>query len=52
MIDGIDFQILVEADFLVNIFEDSLGREAIESIGVRIFKTEGGKSLLKTMYLG
>ena len=50
-IDGIDFQIIVEADFLVNIFEDALGREAIESIGIRIFKTEGGKNLLRTMYL-
>src|SRR5512137_861589 len=39
-IDGIDFQILVEADFLVNIFEDSLERETTESIGNRIFKTE------------
>ena len=50
-IDGIDFQIIVEADFLVNIFEDDLGREAIESISVRIFKTEAGKNLLRTMYL-
>jgi HD superfamily phosphodiesterase len=50
-IDGIDFQIIVEADFLVNIFEDDLGREATESIGVRIFKTEAGKNLLRTMYL-
>ncbi len=50
-IDGIDFQILVEADFLVNIFEDELGREATESIGARIFKTEAGKNLLRTMYL-
>jgi HD superfamily phosphodiesterase len=50
-IDGIDFQIIVEADFLVNIFEDDLGREAIESIGARIVKTESGKNLLRTMYL-
>jgi HD superfamily phosphodiesterase len=50
-IDNIDFQILVEADFLVNIFEDGLEKEATESIGVRIFKTEAGKRLLRTMYL-
>src|SRR5512136_1935024 len=50
-IDGIDFQIIVEADFLVNIFEDELGREAIESIGDRIVKTKTGKNLLRTMYL-
>lgn len=50
-IDGIDFQILVEADFLVNIFEDEMDNEAIESIYHRIFKTDAGKKLLKTMYL-
>jgi HD superfamily phosphodiesterase len=50
-IDGIDFQIIVEADFLVNIFEDDLSREAIESIGVRIFKTTAGKNLLRILYL-
>ncbi|HVP94589.1 MAG TPA: hypothetical protein VMS89_05380 [Methanoregulaceae archaeon] len=50
-IDGIDFQILVEADFLVNIFEDEMGKDATESIYHRIFKTESGKSLIRTMYL-
>jgi hypothetical protein len=51
-IDGIDFQILVEADFLVNIFEDGMSREAIESVNERVFRTNAGKELLKTMYLG
>lgn len=50
-IDGIDFQIIVEADFLVNIFEDNMGIEAVKKIQKRIFKTECGKKLLKTMYL-
>lgn len=50
-IDGLDFQILVEADFLVNIFEDQLGREAVESIGHKYFKTETGLALLRSMYL-
>jgi HD superfamily phosphodiesterase len=50
-IDGIDFQILVEADFLVNIFEDAMEREAVESVCARIFKTETGINLLRTMYL-
>ena len=27
-IDGIDYQILVEADFLVNMYEDSLSKKA------------------------
>ena len=29
-IDSIDYQILVEADFLVNMYEDELSKEAIE----------------------
>ena len=35
-IDGIDFQILVEADFLVNIYEDEISRESIKSIKNKI----------------
>lgn len=50
-IDGIDFQILVEADFLVNIFEDSMKPEAILSVKNKIFKTESGIRLLDGMYL-
>lgn len=50
-IDGLDFQVLVEADFLVNIFEDSLDREAVSLISERIFKTDAGTSLLRTLYL-
>lgn len=49
-IDGIDFQILVEADFLVNIFEDGMKKDAIENIYKNIFKTRTGKDLLETMY--
>lgn len=51
-IDGIDFQVIVEADFLVNIFEDGLSREQAETIGARIFRTDAGKALLSAMYLG
>ncbi len=49
-IDGIDFQILVEADFLVNIFEDEFESAAIEAAGKNIFRTESGLALLKSMY--
>ena len=51
-IDGIDFQILVEADFLVNIFEDSVSKESIRKIRKEIFKTNSGIGLLEKMYLG
>jgi HD superfamily phosphodiesterase len=50
-IDGMDFRIIVESDFLVNAFEDGMNRHSIESALERIFKTEKGISLLKTMYL-
>ena len=50
-IGGLDFQIVVEADFLVNIFEDGMTQEAIESVLHKIFRTDTGRDLLKTMYL-
>lgn len=49
-IDGIDYQILVEADFLVNFFEDEMSRESIESAIKKIFKTDAGKQLCSTIY--
>jgi len=51
-IDGIDFQILAEADFIVNIFEDKMELKTIESISNNIFKTKSGTELLKCMYMG
>jgi HD superfamily phosphodiesterase len=50
-IDGIDFQIIVEADLLVNIYEDNVKREAIQSFEERYFKTDTGLNLIRTMYL-
>jgi len=50
-INGIDFQIIVEADFLVNIFEDNMNKKAIKNIHDSIFKTDSAKKLIKTMYL-
>lgn len=49
-IDGIDYQILVEADFLVNIMEDNLSKEAALNIYNNIFKTESGKKLCREMF--
>jgi len=50
-IDGIDFQILVEADFLVNIHEDGIEEKSIKSIKEKIFKTKNGTNLLEKLYL-
>ena len=49
-IEGIDYQILVEADFLVNIYEDELPAENIRIIKQRIFRTPTGIRLLEDMY--
>jgi hypothetical protein len=49
-IDAPDFQILVEADFLVNIFEDSMTPAIVAEVGRKIFKTAAGKQLLARMY--
>lgn len=49
-IDGLDYQILVEADFLVNFYEDGLSKEAMARAVEKIFKTVGGKLLAQAMF--
>lgn len=49
-IDGMDYQILVEADFLVNFFEDGVSTEAIGKTARKIFKTPSGKHLCAVMF--
>lgn len=48
--EGSDYQILVEADFLVNIMEGNLSKEAALDIYNKIFKTECGKKICKEMF--
>ncbi len=49
-IDGIDCQILVEADFLVNMFEDNLDKETIMHTYRKIFRTKTGKAICRNMF--
>ena len=49
-IDGIDYQILVEADFLVNLAEEHSKRETIESVRNKIFKTKTGILLINKIF--
>lgn len=51
-VDGIDWQILLEADFLVNADEGGASREAIEEMLQNVYKTGAGKKLLTSVYLG
>lgn len=50
-IDGPDWQILLEADYLVNAGEGGASKEAIENTLNVMYKTESGKALLKAIYL-
>lgn len=49
-INGLDYQILVEADFLVNYFEDHLETESIKKSVKKIFKTETGIRIATEMF--
>jgi len=48
-IDGPDFQALVEADFLVNMYEDELSEKQILAFKQTIFKTKSGLEMLEAM---
>lgn len=48
-IEGMDYQILVEADFLVNIIEDNMQEPAIRKIKDEIFRTPTGKHFLECL---
>lgn len=50
LIDNLDFQILVEADFIVNAYEDKCSKQSILSIKNKYFKTKKGKEVLDNLY--
>ena len=47
---GLDYQILLEADFLVNAYEDELSPAALRSFRDNVFRTESGRKLLQQIY--
>lgn len=49
--DDLAFRILVEADFLVNAYEDALPRAACETAQKRLFRTPSGCETLRQLYL-
>ncbi len=49
-VDGLDYQILLEADYLVNADESSFSRENIENARAVLFKTKTGLDLLDAIY--
>ena len=50
-IDGLDYQILVEADYIVNADESQYPRENVENTLEQVFKTQAGRDILRSMYL-
>ena len=49
-IEGMDYQILVEADFLVNLYEEGVKTEAALAARRNIFRTKTGIWILNTMF--
>lgn len=49
-IDGIDLQILIEADFLVNLYEDSVSKDGVRSAFDSVFRTNTGRMLCRQMF--
>jgi len=49
-VDGLDYRILLEADFLVNAMEDDLPKDAIITFRDKLFETKTGLHLINTMF--
>lgn len=49
-VEGLDYRILLEADFLVNAMEDELDKEAIINFRDKVFETKTGIYLINTMF--
>lgn len=49
-VEGLDYRILLEADFLVNALEDELSKDAIIHFGDSVFETKTGIHLINVMF--
>lgn len=49
-IDGLDYQILVEADYIVNADEHGYPQEHTANMLEKVFRTQSGRRILKEMY--
>ncbi len=50
-VDGADYQILLEADFLVNADESNADAETIRNFREKVFRTKSGIQMLDDIYL-
>ncbi|MCM1387986.1 MAG: HD domain-containing protein [Bacillus sp. (in: Bacteria)] len=51
-VDDIDYRILLEADALVNLYEDNSPRSAIDAMLKNVFRTETGTRICREMFFG
>ena len=49
-VNGRDYRILLEADFLVNLYEDGETKKAVQRAYETIFETNTGKNICKMMF--
>lgn len=49
-VDGADYQILLEADYIVNAGESGCSAENLRSAYERLFRTTAGRDILRTIY--
>ena len=47
---GLDYQILIEADFLVNLDEGNESIDAFKSVREKIFRTKAGLAMLDSLF--
>lgn len=50
-VEGIDYQILLEADYLVNADESQYSLDAVRTFRERVFRTKSGTHILDSIYL-
>ena len=49
-VDGLDYRILLEADALVNLYEEETPAEGIRESYKHLFRTETARTVCKTMF--
>lgn len=49
-VDGMDYRILLEADFLVNLYEGRQSQEAVTHALQHVFQTKTGTDICRTMF--
>ena len=51
-VDGIDLQILLEADYIANASENGCSRESIEIFLAKVMRTDSGRRLARAVLCG